>query len=141
VAGTVAGDPAVTVLDAGGAPAWTSAPALAGSPAVLSAGELLVVRDAAGALLALERDGRTRWSRPAPEGAWRGPRPLAAARDTLVVAGDGLSFHARETGEILGALPAVSATHLAVDGALSVAALDLDGLVTLHRLSTHLSVV
>ncbi|HYD42477.1 MAG TPA: PQQ-binding-like beta-propeller repeat protein [Anaeromyxobacter sp.] len=141
VAGTVAGDPAVTVLDAGGAPAWTSAPALSGAPAVLPVGELLVMRDAAGALLALARDGQTRWSRPAPEGAWRGPRPLAAARDTLVVAGDGLSFHALETGEILGALPAVSATRLAVDGALSVAALDLDGLLTVHRLSTHLSVV
>jgi outer membrane protein assembly factor BamB len=141
VAGTVAGDPAVTILDAGGAPAWTSAPALSGAPAVLPAGELLVMRDAAGALLALARDGRTRWSRPAPEGAWRGPRPLAAARDTLVVAGDGQSFHALETGEILGALPAVSATRLAVDDTLSVAALDLDGLVTVHRLSTHLSVV
>lgn len=141
VAGTVAGDPAVTILDTGGAPAWTSAMALSGAPAVLSAGELLVVRDASGALLALGRDGRPRWSRPATEGAWRGPRPLAVARDTLVVAGDGLSFHARETGEILGALPGVSATQLAVDGALSVAALDLDGLVTIHRLTTHLSVV
>lgn len=141
VAGTVAGDPAVTILDASGAPAWTFAPALSGALAVLPAGPLLVVRDAGGALLALGRDGRTRWSRPAPESSSRGPRPLAASRDTLVVAGDGLSFHGRETGELLGALPGVSATRLAVDGALTVAALDLDGLVTVHRLSTHLSVV
>jgi outer membrane protein assembly factor BamB len=141
VAGTVAGDPAVTILDAEGAPAWTSAPALTGAPTVLPAGPLLVVRDEVGALLALGRDGRTRWSRPAPEGAFHGPRPLAAARGTLVVAGDGLSFHALETGEILGALPGVSAARLAVDGTLSVAALDVDGLVTVHRLSTHLSVV
>jgi hypothetical protein len=57
------------------------------------------------------------------------------------VAGDGIAFHAVETGEIVGALPGVSAARLSVDAELVVAALDLDGQLTVHRLGTHLSVV
>jgi outer membrane protein assembly factor BamB len=139
VPGTVAGDPAVTVLERDGSPAWTAVPQLAGAPVVLPAGPLLAVRDGAGALLALDRDGATRWARPAPPGHAAGP--LALSRGTLVVGGDGLACHAVETGEIVGVLPAVSASLLAVDGELTVAALDLDGLLTVHRLGTHLSVV
>lgn len=141
VPGTVAGDPAVTVLERGGEPAWTSAPPLTGAPEAVAAGDLLVVRDAVGGLVALDRDGRPRWARPAPEAAWRGPRPLALSRETLVVAGDGIACHALETGEIVGALPGVSAARLAVDAELVVSALDLDGQLTVHRLGTHLSVV
>jgi hypothetical protein len=141
VPGTVAGDPAVTVLERGGGPAWTSAPPLTGAPEALAAGELLVVRDAVGGLVALDRDGRTRWARPAPEAAWRGPRPLALSRETLLVAGDGIACHSLETGEFVGALPGVSAAHLAVDGDLVVSALDLDGQLTVHRVGRHLSVV
>jgi outer membrane protein assembly factor BamB len=141
VPGTVAGDPAITVLERGGELAWTSAPPLAGAPDAVAAGPLLVVRDAQGGLVALDRDGRPRWSRPAPEAAWRGPRPLALSRETLVVAGDGITCHALETGEIVGAIPGVSAAHLAVDAELVVSALDLDGQLTIHRLGTHLSVV
>lgn len=141
VPGTVAGDPAVTVLERGGEPAWTAAPPLAGAPDAVAAGAVLVVRDAEGGLVALERDGRPRWFRPAPESAWRGPRPLAFSRETLIVAGDGIACHAPETGEIVGALPGVSAAHLAVDAELVVSALDLDGQLTVHRLGTHLSVV
>lgn len=141
VPGTVAGDPAVTVLERSGAPAWTSAPPLAGAPDALAAGPVLVVRDAEGGLVALDREGRPRWSRPAPGAAWRGPRPLAFSRETLVVAGDGIACHALETGEIVGALPGVSAAHLLVDEQLVISALDLDGQLTLHRVGTHLSVV
>ena len=141
VPGTVAGDPAVTVLERGGEPAWTSAPPLTGAPEAIAAGGLLVVRDAVGGLVALDRDGRARWARPAPEAAWRGPRPLALSRETLVVAGDGIACHALDTGEIVGALPGVSAAHLVVDGDLVVSSLDLDGQLTVHRLGTHLSVV
>lgn len=141
VAGAVAGDPAVTVLDAAGAPAWTAAPPLSGALQARPAGRLLLLRDARGALTALDRSGRAQWSRPAPEGAWRGPCPLAVARDAAAVGGDGVAFHALSTGELLGALPGVAAARLAVDGRLAVAALDLDGLLTVHRLGTHLSVV
>jgi len=141
VPGTVAGDPAVTVLDRGGELVFTSAPPLAGAPAIASSGSLLIVRDAEGALLALDRDGRPRWSRPAPEAAWRGPRPLSISRGALFVAGDGIACHALSTGERVGALPGVSAALLSVTADLTVAALDLDGLVTVHRLGTHLSLV
>jgi outer membrane protein assembly factor BamB len=141
VAGTVAGDPAVTVLDDDGAPAWTSAPPLDGALHVRAAGRLLLLRDDQGALAALDRRGRPAWSRPAPDGAGRGARPLALARETLVVGGDGVALHAVATGELLGALPGVSAARLVVDDQLTMAALDLDGLLTVHRLGTHLSVV
>lgn len=141
VAGSIAGDPAVTVLDASGAPAWTSAPPLSGPVQARPAGRLLLLRDAHGALAALDRNGRPAWSRPAPEAAWRGPRPMAISRDTAVFGGDGVTFHAVATGELLGALPAIAAARLAVDPRLTLAALDLDGLLTVHRLGTHLSVV
>jgi hypothetical protein len=59
----------------------------------------------------------------------------------VVVGGDGVTFHAAATGELLGALPGVAAARLAVDAQLTVAALDLDGLLTVHQLGTHLSVV
>jgi hypothetical protein len=141
VAGTIAGDPAVTALEPGGAPAWTSAPPLAGALQARSAGRLLLLMDAGGGLVALDRDGRSVWSRPAPDGAGRGPRPLAISRETAVVGGEGIAFHAVATGELMGAIPGVSAARLVVDSALTVAALDLDGLLTVHRLGTHLSVV
>jgi len=141
VPGTVAGDPAVTVLARGGELVWTSAPPMAGAPAIAAAGPLLIVRDAEGALLALDRDGRPRWSRPAPEAAWRGPRPLSISRGALLVAGDGIACHALSTGEMVGALPGISAAHLVVAADLTVAALDLDGLLAVHRLGTHLSLV
>lgn len=141
VPGTVAGDPVVTVLERTGALAWSAASPLAGAAAALASGPLLVVRDAEGALTALERDGRTRWTRPAPEASWRGPRPLALSREAVVVAGDGIACHALETGEMIGALPGVSAAQLVVGADLSLAALDLDGQLTVHRLGTHLSVL
>ncbi len=140
VPGTVAGDPAVTVLERSGALAWTSAPPLSGAPALLPAGPLLVVRGAAGGLLALGRDGALRWSRPAGP-ATALPGGLALSRETVVAAGEGLACHALETGELVAALPAVSASLLAVDRELTVAALDVDGLLTVHRLGTHLSLV
>ena len=141
VPGTVAGDPAVTVLERDGRPAWTEAPQLTGAPVAQPAGPLLVLRGATGALVALDRSGRERWARSAPVAAHGRPGPLALSRGTLVAAGDGLAFHAAESGELVGALPGVSASLLAVDRELTVVALDLDGLLTLHRLGTHLSVV
>jgi outer membrane protein assembly factor BamB len=140
IPGTVGGDPAVTVLDRSGAPAFTTAPPLTGAPALLPAGPLLVLRGAAGGLTALGRDGAPRWTRPAgPAGG--SPGGLALSRETVVTAGEGLCCHALETGELVGALPATSAALLAVDRELTVAALDVDGLLTVHRLGTHLSLV
>jgi outer membrane protein assembly factor BamB len=144
VAGAIGGDPAVTVLERGGAPAWTAAPPLLqGAPRIAVAGGLLVARDPRGALVALSHDGAVRWSRPA-----RGDHPApgaaapAVARGTVVVpAGDGLAALDARTGEIVGAIPGASPSRLAVDAALGIAAMDADGLASGWRLATHLSVV
>jgi hypothetical protein len=59
----------------------------------------------------------------------------------VVAAGEGVICHALETGELVGALPSISAKFLAVDRELTIAALDVDGFLTVHRLATHLSLV
>jgi outer membrane protein assembly factor BamB len=143
VPGTVAGDPAVSVVDRCGTVAWTAAPPLAGAPAVSPAGGLLVIRDGAGALLALDRAGAPRWSRPAHGGRALGrPAAPAVARGTLVVAAsDGISCLDAATGELLGVLPGVAAVRMIVDRELGIAALDPDGIASAFRLGTHLSVV
>ncbi|ABC81407.1 PQQ-binding-like beta-propeller repeat protein [Anaeromyxobacter dehalogenans] len=142
VVGTVGGDPAVTALRDDGSADWTDAPPLTGAPAAAAAGPLLVLRDAAGALVALGRDGAVRWSRAAPPGHLPpGAAAPAVARGTLLVPGEGIACLALRTGEPVGAIPAVAPARLAVDGALRVAAMDLDGLTTGFRLATHLSVV
>ena len=140
IPGTVAGDPVVTVLQRDGAPSWTAAPPLSGAPAVLPSGSLLVVRGALGGLTALERDGRPRWTRPGGPSSGRAGG-LSLSRETVVAAGEGVSCHALETGELVGALPSVSAKLLLVDRELTIAALDVDGFLTVHRLATHLSLV
>ena len=121
VPGTVAGDPAVSVVDREGTVSWTVAPPLTGAPALAAAGPVLVVRDAEGALAALDAAGGQAWSRPAPAGhPAPGAAPPVAARGTVLVSGEGVSC---------------------VDARLAVAALDADGVGTGHRLATHLSVV
>jgi outer membrane protein assembly factor BamB len=141
VPGTVAGDPAVSVIDRRGAVSWTAAPPLTGAPAVVPAGELLVVRDGSGALLALDRGGAPRWSRPAGRAAVHAPAPPTLARGTLVVAGEGVSFLDVATGELLGVLPGLAAARIEVARDLGVAVLDPDGVATAFRLGTHLSVL
>jgi outer membrane protein assembly factor BamB len=132
IAGTVAGDPIVTAVDRNGAAAWTVAPPLAGAIGAAAAGTLLVVRDAAGALAALGRDGGVRWSRPAPAGA-AGARaaPPAVVRGTVIAAaGDALHAVDARTGELVATIPASAPVRLLADGALAVAALDADGVAT-----------
>jgi outer membrane protein assembly factor BamB len=141
--GTVGGDPAVTVLERTGAPAWTAAPALRGAPAAVAAGARLVVRDAAGALVCLLGDGAVAWSRPGLAGAAFLPThpPPAASRGAVVSAADDVVCVSLGTGELLAALPGVHAARLAVTSDLAIAALDATGLLGVYRLRTHLSVV
>ena len=143
VAGAVAGDPIVTALDRAGAPAWTVAPALSGAVTAAAAGALLVVRDAAGALAALGRDGLARWSRPATPGAAppRATAPLVVRGTVIAAGGDGAQVLDARTGELVGALPAPAPLRMAADARLAVATLDADGLACGWRLATHLSVV
>ncbi|BDG06492.1 outer membrane protein assembly factor BamB family protein [Anaeromyxobacter oryzae] len=142
VGGTVGGDPAVTVLERTGASAWTAAPDLDGAPRLAPIGALLAVRGASGALVALGRDGSASWSRPAAPGP---PPPDAAApvaaRGLLLVSGEGVACLDAESGELLGAIPGVAPVRLFSDGALRLAAMDADGVVTVLGLATHLSVV
>jgi hypothetical protein len=63
------------------------------------------------------------------------------ARGTLLVPGEGIACLDLRGGAPVGAIPAVAPARLTVDGALRVAAMDLDGLTTGFRLATHLSVV
>jgi outer membrane protein assembly factor BamB len=143
VTGTEAGDPIVSALSRDGAAAWSVAPPLAGAIAATAAGPLLVVRDAAGALAALGRDGAVRWSRPAPADA--GPSraaPPAVVRGTvLAAAGDALQAVDARTGELVGAIPSPAPLRLLADASLSVVTLDGEGVATGWRLATHLSVV
>jgi outer membrane protein assembly factor BamB len=144
VAGAMAGDPIVAVLERGGAPAWTGAPPLlSGAPRVAVAGATLVARDPAGAVVALGADGAVRWSRAArPEHPALGTAAPAVARGTVIVpAGDALAALDAQTGEIVGAIPGAAPARLAVDASLGIAAMDADGLAAGWRLATHLSVV
>jgi outer membrane protein assembly factor BamB len=143
VAGTVAGDPIVSAVDLGGSAAWTVAPPLAGALGAATAGALLVLRDAAGALVALGRDGAVAWSRPAPAGVAPGrAAPPAVIRGTVIaVAGDALHALDARTGELVGAIPAAAPVRLLADASLAVAAMDAEGVATGWRLATHLSVV
>jgi outer membrane protein assembly factor BamB len=144
VPGGVGGDAAVTVLERNGAPSFTAAPPLlAGSAHAAAAGPLLVLRDPRGALVALDREGAARWSRPAlPDHDHPGSAAPAVARGTVVTpAGDGLVALDARTGEIVCAIPGAAPSRLAVDAALGVAAMDADGLASGWRLVTHLSVV
>jgi outer membrane protein assembly factor BamB len=142
--GGVGGDAAVTVLERTGAPAFTVAPPLlAGSAYAAAAGPLLVVRDPRGALVALDRAGSARWSRPSlPDHDHPGSAAPAVARGTVVTpAWDGLVALDARTGEIVCAIPGAAPSRLSVDAALGVAAMDADGLAGGWRLVTHLSVV
>jgi outer membrane protein assembly factor BamB len=117
-------------------------PPLSGPPTIGAAGPLLVARDPAGALVALGRDGSSRWTRPAPAGAPApGAVPPAIARGTVIVAADGVTALDARTGEILAAIAGVAPVRVAVDASLGLALLDADGLATGYRVATHLSLV
>ena len=129
VAGALAGDPIVATLEESGAPAWAVAPPLSGPPTIGAAGALLVARDPAGGLVALGRDGTSRWTRPASAGApGPGAVPPAIARGTVIVAADGVTALDARTGEIMGAIAGVAPVRVAVDASLGLALLDADGL-------------
>lgn len=143
VAGTEAGDPIVTALERGGAVAWSAAPPLAGAVAAVAAGPVLVLRDAAGALAALGRDGGVRWSRPAPAGARRarGAAPVVVRATALCPAIDAIEAVDARSGDLVGAIPGPAPVRLLADPSLAVFALDGEGLATGWRLATHLSLV
>ncbi|MFT3916022.1 MAG: PQQ-binding-like beta-propeller repeat protein [Anaeromyxobacteraceae bacterium] len=142
IAGGHAGDAMVAVLTAAGAPEWVDSPALAGAPTLAPAGNLLLARGPDGALVALGRDGRPRWSRAGAPGGHAPPSVApVVVRGTVLAPGEGIAVLSAATGEPLGALPGLAPARLVADGALSVVALDADGRAAGYRLATHLSVV
>jgi outer membrane protein assembly factor BamB len=142
VAGTLGGDPIVTLLDAGGRVTWTVAPPLAGPVAVEAAGELVLFQDGSGAVHAAGADGSTRWSF-ARDAGHPPPGPLAPclSRGTVISGADGLVALDAATGAPLGLAPEVAPVRMEVDGDLSTVLLEADGAVVGLRLATHLSVL
>lgn len=143
VAGSVADDAVISVLDGSGAPVWTVVPPVLGrGPPSLAPGPCLVVRDPAGAVSAIGRDGRSRWTLPPLGHGHAGSAPPALSRGTIVTpVGDGIAALDARSGEILGTLPGAAPSRMALDRSLGLAAMDLDGVATGWSLATHLSVV
>jgi len=142
LAGGHAGDAMVAVLSASGGAEWVDSPALSGAPSLAPAGPLLLARGPDGALVALGRDGRARWSRAGAPGGHAAPSVApVVVRGTVLAPGEGIAVLSAATGEPLGALPGLAPARLVADGGLSVVALDADGRAAGYRLVTHLSVV
>lgn len=143
VAGAVADDAVVSALDGSGAPVWTVVPPVLGAgPLSLAPGPVLVARDPAGAVSALGRDGRARWSLPPLGHGHAGSAPPALSRGTIVTpVNDGLAALDARSGALLGTIPGPAPSRMALDGSLRLAAMDPDGVATGWTLATHLSVV
>jgi hypothetical protein len=143
VAGTVAGDSVVAAVGPAGAPAWTAAPSLgAGLLALAPLSGGIAVKSAGGACAPLDRSGKPIWllareaANPPP-----GNLPPVAVRGVLLVPSEHVDALDEATGAPLGAAAAVAPASLLVDSDLSLHALDSEGLLTVLRLATHLSVV
>jgi outer membrane protein assembly factor BamB len=142
LAGTIAGDPAVQVLGRDGRAAWTAALPLAGPPAISAGPGLLLLGDAAGATVALDGGGDSRWTRAAGTGhPPPAPVPPAAARGTVLTGGDGISALDLRTGAPVGAAPGIAPIRLLVRDDLAAVTLEADGRVVALALGTHLSVL
>ena len=91
---------------------------------------------------ALDRAGGTIWL--LPRGAAHPPPgnlPPVAVRGVVLVPSEHVDALDEATGAPLGAAAAVAPVRLLVDSDLSLHALDGEGLLTVLRLATHLSVV
>jgi hypothetical protein len=133
----------VAAVGPGGAPAWTTAPSLGSGPLALAPlGGGLAAKSAGGACAALDRAGEPVWLLTR-EAAHPPPGNLApvAVRGVVLVPSEHVDALDEATGAPLGAAAAVAPVRLLVDSDLSLHALDGEGLLTVLRLATHLSVV
>ncbi len=143
VPGLVAGDPVVAALDPQGRPAWTTAPSLGCDPLALAGlGSGLAVKSPTGRCALLDRCGAIVWNR-AREAAHPPPGNLAPfpARGVLICPSEHVEALDAATGTLLGVAPPVAPVRLLADDELTLYALDAEGLLTVARLSTRLSVV
>ena len=142
ISGRVGGDVVVAALEEDGAPAWVEPSPTGGAVALAPLAGGLLAKGPDGSCAALDRLGRTVWSRscdgrPAPPGNLA-PVPI---RGLLVVAAEEVDVLDAASGEQVGRLPIHAPARLSVDGDLTTWALDADGLVTGARLRGHLSVL
>jgi outer membrane protein assembly factor BamB len=142
VSGRVGGDVLVAALEEGGAPAWVEPSPTGGAVALAPLPGGLLAKGPDGSCVALDRSGRTVWSRscdgrPAPPGNLA-PVPI---RGLVVVAAEEVDLLDAASGEQVGRLPIHAPARLSVDGDLTTWALDAEGLVTGARLRGHLSVL
>jgi hypothetical protein len=102
----------------------------------------LLAKGADGTCCALDRDGRTLWTRScAGRPAAPGNLPPIEARGVVLVAGEEVELLDASTGALVGRVPAHAPARVAVDGDLTTWALDADGLLTGARVRGHLSIV
>jgi outer membrane protein assembly factor BamB len=142
IAGRVGGDGVVAAIEADGSPAWVVPSPFGATLALASMHGALLVKGPDGSCAALDREGRTIWSRScdggtAPPGNLR-PVPV---RGLLVVPAEEVDLLDATTGEVVGRVPIQGPARLSVYGDLATWALDADGQLTAARLRGHLSVV
>jgi outer membrane protein assembly factor BamB len=143
VAGAVAGDAVVAAVDLDGRPAWTTAPSL-GCGALSLAGlrSGIAVKSPEGPCALVDRCGSFVWSR-AREATHPPPGNVApmVARGVLLCSSEHVEALDVATGALLGVAPLVAPVRLLADDELTIYAVDAEGLLTVARLATRLSVV
>jgi outer membrane protein assembly factor BamB len=143
VAGSVAGDPVVALLDGDGTAAWAGTVALGPGPLSLAAAPVsLLAKTADGSCAAIDRDGAMQWTR-ARDGAARavGNPPPRVARGLAFVPAEEVEVLDLASGERLGHLPAQAPAELLVGDDLATWSMDGEGLLVACRLRGHLAVV
>ncbi len=144
-AGLVAtsGDAVIAAVGLDGRPAWATAPSLGRGPLTLAAVRSgIAVKSSGGGCAVLDRSGSVVWCRtreaahPPP-----GNVPPIMARGVLLCASEHVEALDAATGAVLGVAPPVAPVRLLADDELTVYALDAEGLLTVARLATRLSVV
>jgi outer membrane protein assembly factor BamB len=142
VAGLVAGDPIVAVLEADGSPAWTGTVPLGAGPVALApAPASLLAKSADGACALLGRDGAPLWVHGPGGTPAVGNLPPVAWRALVLVPAEDVAVLDLRRGRAVGHLPAAAPARLLVAGEDAAWALDGDGLAVGARLDSHLAVV
>jgi hypothetical protein len=142
VAGRVAGDPIVAVLESDGSPAWTGTVPLGSGPIALApAPGSLLARTADGACALLGRDGTPLWVHGPCGTPALGNLPPVAWRGLVLVPAEEVTVLDLRRGRALGHLPAAAPARLLVAGEHAAWTIDGEGLLVGARLDRHLAVV
>ncbi len=143
VPGAVAGDAVVAAFDLDGRPAWTTAPSLGrGNLALARLRSGIAIKSPEGPCALLDRCGSFVWTR-ARSAAHPPPGNVAplVARGVVLCSSEHVEALDAATGALLGMVPLVAPVMLLADDALTLYAVDAEGLLTVAGLTTRLSVV